>query len=291
MDTIVSLSPQMLRQRQGHQSTASSSSSAWAITTARIGRHLSTASSCSSPRLLIKQRATAASAPAQKEKEVVFVAGATGRVGSRAVRELMKLGFRVRAAVRNAQRATSLVQRKSSSCLSLWSVTWRRSRRKASFQPSAMLPWWCAPSVQARRRSWMSPAHTASTTWPPANLYKLRLLPSSLFWGVLFWKRRAEEALIASGIPYTIIRPGGMERPTDAYKETHNLVLAPEDTYVGGQVSNLQVAELIGCMATNRSAAYCKTVEAVAEITAPLLPMEQLLSAIPSKREQRPADR
>jgi NADPH:quinone reductase-like Zn-dependent oxidoreductase len=114
MDTIVSLSPQMLRQRQGHQSTASSSSSAWAITTARIGRHLSTASSCSSPRLLIKQRATAASAPApapaQKEKEVVFVAGATGRVGSRAVRELMKLGFRVRAAVRNAQRATSLVQ-------------------------------------------------------------------------------------------------------------------------------------------------------------------------------------
>ena len=32
-----------------------------------------------------------------------------------------------------------------------------------------------------------------------------------------------------------------MERPTDAYKETHNLVLANEDTYFGGQVSNLQV--------------------------------------------------
>jgi len=38
------------------------------------------------------------------------VAGATGRVGSRAVRELIKLGFRVRAAVRNAQRASTLVQ-------------------------------------------------------------------------------------------------------------------------------------------------------------------------------------
>jgi len=107
----------------------------------------------------------------------------------------------------------------------------------------------------------------------------------NLFWGVLYWKRRAEEALIASGIPYTIIRPGGMERPTDAFKETHNLVLAPEDTYVGGQVSNLQVAELIGCMAANRRAAYCKIVEAVAETTAPLLPTEQLLSTIPSKRE------
>lgn len=38
-----------------------------------------------------------------------------------------------------------------------------------------------------------------------------------------------------------IIRPGGMERPTDAYKETHNLLLAKADTYSGSQVSNLQV--------------------------------------------------
>ena len=75
-----------------------------------------------------------------------------------------------------------------------------------------------------------------------------------------------------------------MERPTDAFKETHNLVVAAEDTYVGGLVSNLQVAELIGCMAKNRRAAYCKVVEVVAETTAPLLPMEQLLSAVPSER-------
>lgn len=46
----------------------------------------------------------------EKEKDLVFVAGATGRVGSRAVRELIKLGFRVRAAVRSAERASSLVQ-------------------------------------------------------------------------------------------------------------------------------------------------------------------------------------
>jgi len=76
-----------------------------------------------------------------------------------------------------------------------------------------------------------------------------------------------------------------MERPTDAFKETHNLVVAAEDTYVGGLVSNLQVAELIGCMAKHRRAAYCKVVEVVAETTAPLLPMEQLLSAVPSERE------
>ncbi|RLN33546.1 protein TIC 62, chloroplastic [Panicum miliaceum] len=62
------------------------------------------------PRANSASSAAAAAEPPQKEKDLVFVAGATGRVGSRAVRELIKLGFRVRAAVRNAKRASSLVQ-------------------------------------------------------------------------------------------------------------------------------------------------------------------------------------
>lgn len=36
-----------------------------------------------------------------------------------------------------------------------------------------------------------------------------------------------------------------MERPTDSYKETHNIVLANEDTLFGGQVSNLQVIAML----------------------------------------------
>ena len=40
---------------------------------------------------------------------------------------------------------------------------------------------------------------------------------------------------------FQIVRPGGMERPTDAYKEKHNVTLSTEDTLFGGQVSNLQV--------------------------------------------------
>jgi uncharacterized protein YbjT (DUF2867 family) len=34
--------------------------------------------------------------------------------------------------------------------------------------------------------------------------------PLNLLWGVLFWKKRAEEALQRSGLDYTIIRPGGV---------------------------------------------------------------------------------
>lgn len=132
-----------------------------------------------------------------------------------------------------------------------------------------------------------------------------------------------------------IVRPGGMERPTDSFKETHNLVLANEDTYFGGLVSNLQVnlyymhsmqvynilscyvdhhshwaveelfwlqnqvdlkdkkkkrfeiyqvAELMASMAKNRRLSCCKVVEVIAETTSPLLPIEQLLSTVPSQR-------
>lgn len=32
--------------------------------------------------------------------------------------------------------------------------------------------------------------------------------PLNLFWGTHFWKKRAEEALVRSGLTYTIVRPG-----------------------------------------------------------------------------------
>ncbi|OEL21727.1 Protein TIC 62, chloroplastic [Dichanthelium oligosanthes] len=120
MDTVASLSP--LR----HPSSSSACKLGTARTTSRPA-------AASPRRLKLKQRSfigssrspparprswsrvsasasIAAAEPAEKEKDLVFVAGATGRVGSRAVRELIKLGFRVRAAVRNAEKASSLVQ-------------------------------------------------------------------------------------------------------------------------------------------------------------------------------------
>ena len=58
----------------------------------------------------------------------------------------------------------------------------------------------------------------------------------NLFGGILIQKRRAEVALERSGLNYVIVRPGGLERPTDSYKETHNVRLSTADTLFGGQV-------------------------------------------------------
>ncbi|KAL5225463.1 hypothetical protein ABZP36_012102 [Zizania latifolia] len=298
-----------LRHRRGRAWSARSSSSL---------RHAPSVA-----RVYAAAAATATPEPKTKEKDLVFVAGATGKVGSRAVRELIKLGFRVRAGVRSAQRASSLVQ--SVQELKLDDATTAASPAEKieivecdlEKQPQADIvsaignaaivvcsigasekeildvtgPYridYMATNNLVQSATAAKVEHFILVTSLGTNRIGFPAFLLNLFWGVLCWKRRAEEALIGSGLSYTIVRPGGMERPTDAFKETHNLVVADEDTYVGGLVSNLQVAELIACMASNRRAAYCKVVEVVAETTAPLLPMEDLLAWIPSKREPPP---
>ncbi|KAK6159432.1 hypothetical protein DH2020_006746 [Rehmannia glutinosa] len=225
----------------------------------------------------------------QKDGNLVFVAGATGRVGSRTVRELLNLGFKVRAGVRSIQRAESLVQ--SVQNMKLEDMAGgtqykfelvecdleKLDRIKPALGKSSIViccigasekeifditgPYRidyqatknlidAATSAKVEHFILLTSLGTNKVGFPAAIL--------NLFWGVLIWKRKAEEALLASGLPYTIVRPGGMERPTDSYKETHNITLSEEDTLFGGQVSNLQVAELMAFMAKNRSLSCCK---------------------------------
>ncbi|CAL5377242.1 unnamed protein product [Camellia sinensis] len=222
-----------------------------------------------------------------KDDNLVFVAGATGKVGSRTVRELLKLGFKVRAGVRSAQRAESLLQ-------SVQQMKLGDEVASEGTKPNNRISLVFSPAIEKlaivkcdlEKRDQIGPAlgnasvviccigasekEVFDITGPyridyqatknlidAATVAKVNhfiLLTSlgtnkvgfpaailNLFWGVLIWKRKAEEALLASGLPYTIVRPGGMERPTDAYKETHNVTVSEEDTLFGGQVSNLQL--------------------------------------------------
>lgn len=57
---------------------------------------------------------------------------------------------------------------------------------------------------------------------------------------------------------YTIVRPGGMERPQDDFKDTHNITLAARDSLFGGQISRLQVAEVVGAALENQELAENK---------------------------------
>ncbi|KAL8096997.1 protein TIC 62, chloroplastic isoform X2 [Apium graveolens] len=249
-----------------------------------------------------------------KDENLVFVAGATGKVGSRTVRELLKLGCKVRAGVRSIKRAEFLLkmepddgpdkETQSTKKLELVECDLEKTDQIGPAIANASTVICCIGASEKEisditgpyRIDYLATKNLVDAA-KAANVNHFILVTSlgtnkvgfpaailNLFWGVLIWKRKAEEALLASGIPYTIVRPGGMERPTDSYKETHNLTLSLEDTLFGGQVSNLQVAELLAFMAKNRSLSYCKVVEAIAETTAPLTPMEKLLEKIPPQR-------
>ncbi|KAL6963906.1 Protein TIC 62, chloroplastic [Sarracenia purpurea var. burkii] len=256
-----------------------------------------------------------------KDGNLVFVAGATGKVGSRTVRELLKLGFKVRAGVRSPQRAESLLQSVEqmklgvevasegstpTERLEIVECDLEKQNQIGPALGNASVVICCIGASEKEVFDITGPYRIdyqatknlidAATAAKVNHFILLTSLGTNkigfpaailnLFWGVLIWKRKAEEALLASGLPYTIVRPGGMERPTDAYKETHNVTLSMEDTLFGGQVSNLQVAELIAFMAKNRSLSYCKVVEVIAETTAPLTPMGELLLKIPSQRAE-----
>ncbi|KAK4401580.1 protein, chloroplastic [Sesamum angolense] len=255
----------------------------------------------------------------QKDGNLVYVAGATGRVGSRTVRELLKLGFRVRAGVRSIQRAASLLQSVQNMKLDdvaggtqptdkfeLVECDLEKRNQIGQALGNASIVICCIGASEKEIFDITGPYridylatknlidaatsakvdHFILLTSLGTNKFGFPAAILNLFWGVLCWKRKAEEALLASGLPYTIVRPGGMERPTDSYKETHNITLSEEDTLFGGQVSNLQVAELMAFMAKNRSLSYCKVVEVIAETTAPLTPLGDLIKKIPSQREE-----
>ena len=50
---------------------------------------------------------------------------------------------------------------------------------------------------------------------------------------------------------HEVLLAGGMERPGDDYKRTNNMRLENRDKLFGGQVSRLQVAELVAAAVSN----------------------------------------
>eukprot|EP00468_Gymnochlora_sp_CCMP2014_P006085 CAMPEP_0167762020 /NCGR_PEP_ID=MMETSP0110_2-20121227/12510_1 /TAXON_ID=629695 /ORGANISM="Gymnochlora sp., Strain CCMP2014" /LENGTH=279 /DNA_ID=CAMNT_0007648797 /DNA_START=146 /DNA_END=985 /DNA_ORIENTATION=+ len=233
-----------------------------------------------------------------KAPEKVFVAGATGKLGSRIVAELVKQGVEVYAASRNPSRIQETVQE-------LVRDGWFDSKLAGNIKAVAVDVEMDSPGQIASKLSGCtafvqaigaSEANFFDTTGPArvdgdgaiklveaakqakVNHYvmisslgtgsKMFTWPAgilNLFWGVLFQKAKAEKALKSSGIPYTILRPGGMERPKDDFKYTHNLECYTADSLSGGVVSRRQVAELAAAAVMNPDVGKDSTFEVIAQ--------------------------
>lgn len=249
----------------------------------------------------------------------VFVAGSSGRLGIRIVYELAAAGFKVRAGVRSQEKADAFDDQLDALCDSIGPLD-RKSRSlinlvycdlqdEESIKPAignASRVICAVGAAESEFTNFAAPklidyeaTETLIEVAASCNIPQFILVTSlgtgkigfpagvlNLFGGILIWKRKAEEALEQSGMPYLIVRPGGMERPKDNHKEKFNVRLSTRDTLFGGTVSRLQIAELVTAAVCSPEAATNKCVEVVAEMEAPLVEYSSLLNSMPVEVDQ-----
>lgn len=214
--------------------------------------------------------------------KTVLVAGATGGVGSQVVQCLCNEGAKVRALVRDYTKVNSDMYSQNvevfkgdvyqymtlpaamQGCDYVVCATGSTDRLNpfgpftVDYQGTRNL---VAAAVQAKVKRFV--LVTSIGTDDP-------LFPLNLLFGVLFWKKRAEEELQRSGLDYTIVRPGGLQNALPDRQREGGIVMAGPDTFglpprrTPGSILRRQVAEI--CVdALSEPAASNKVVEIVAD--------------------------
>jgi uncharacterized protein YbjT (DUF2867 family) len=154
--------------------------------------------------------------------DVVLVAGATGGTGQHIVRQLDAAGYRVRALVRDptnardilgdaVELATGDVRDRATIDAAMKGVRYAISAIGATRKDPANGPEFVdfqgvrnlADAAAAAKLDQLVVVSSAGVTRTDHPLNRM-------FDNVLVWKGRGEDAVRASGVPYTIVRPGGL---------------------------------------------------------------------------------
>ena len=154
--------------------------------------------------------------------DLVLVVGATGGTGQQIVRELNAAGFKVRALVRDPAKAqatlgdtveyaTGDVRQRPTLDAALKGVRYAISAIGATRKDPANSPEFVdfqgvqnlAEAAAAAKVDQLVIVSSAGVTQKDHMLNKM-------FDNVLLWKAKGEAAVRASGVPYTIVRPGGL---------------------------------------------------------------------------------
>lgn len=230
----------------------------------------------------------------------VFVAGASGKVGQRIVRELAGAGVAVRAGCRDEARARKAVGEGVGNVDYVgFDVKDESGFAEAIGDAPVVISALGASEglnlLQFAQVDGFGVAKLMKAAAAIDSVAQLMLVSSigvgkpfgfpaallNLFGGVLLWKQYSENVMMNAaadaGKDYFIVRPGGMERAKDDFVDTHNVLLKPKGALSGGVISRLQVAKLVAAAVQNPNASKNKTVEAVAETTAPKTEYVELL--------------
>jgi uncharacterized protein YbjT (DUF2867 family) len=215
-----------------------------------------------------------------------LVAGATGQTGRRIVQELVQRGIPVRALVRNLDTARTILpeavelvvgdvmdvpslEAAIADCTVLLSAT----GAAPSFDPTGPFR---VDYVGTRNLVDVAKARGIEQFVMVSSLCVSQLFhPLNLFFLILVWKKQAEEYLQASGLPYTIVRPGGLKNDDN----TDAIVLSGADTLFEGSIPRTKVAQ-VSVEALFTPTARNKVVEIVAKPDASNQTMESLFAGV-----------
>lgn len=200
----------------------------------------------------------------------IFVAGATGKTGKHIVKQLIDRDFAVTALVRDLERGRTILPDNTElivgdilkpatfeSALADCNVLICATGASPSLNPTG--PYQVDYEgtknlVDAAKKHGIEHFVLVSSLCTSKFFH-----PLNLFWLILYWKKQAENYLQASGIPYTIVRPGGLKEEDNA----DNIIMSQADTLFEGSIPRQKVAQV--CVAAlSQPAAKSTIVEIVA---------------------------
>lgn len=215
-----------------------------------------------------------------------FVAGATGQTGQRIVEELVRRGIPVRALVRDIDKAKEILPANVE--LVTGNVLDPKSLQEAIGDATVLLSaTGAAPSFDltgpykvdylgTKNLVDVAKAKGIEQFVMVSSLCISKLFhPLNLFWLILVWKGKAEKYLQASGLTYTIVRPGGLKNDDN----TDAIVMKGMDTLFEGSIPRTKVAQV--CVeALFQPQAKNKLVEIVAKPDASAQPLDALFASV-----------
>ncbi|MBX3693898.1 MAG: NAD(P)H-binding protein [Steroidobacteraceae bacterium] len=205
---------------------------------------------------------------------LVLVVGATGGTGREVVRLAIARGYTVRAFVRDEARPAgcsatrSACRRRRARCRGIA----RRRCRRGLHRVRARLEQPARPDEQAGGRRLRRGEGARAGCARATNVRHFVLVSSMgvtdpdhmlnrIFDDVLVWKKRGEDAVRASGVPYTIVRPGGLR---DGPAGEGGYKVMQGDPKVLGQMARADLAAIL-VAALGRRDALSKTFEVVGD--------------------------